>query len=839
MFSSLSASKGRLCGLLCALLLVAPSNLFSDDPDLKDPDLFGAGKTEIPDRSPVIDGSFVHNIGRLQMNITNWGFVGSMPKSRYPMADVPSAQYPSGSGIEYLYAAGLWVGAEKNGIPFVTTGYPETEFYPTTDPRDGLYETYEGDHRGARLPGHADDDDDGLMDEDFLNGYDDDGDGHIDEDFGAIGKQMFTCQFYDDLPMSQTVWPDHEPLGIRIRQESFQWGEDQYQDFIGIRYTIDNVGNRFLTSVYVGLYADVDAGPREYGSYHMDDQVGFFEGDWCASVGSSEIPISIHVAYVYDGDGDDGRTTSYFGIALLGHSTDPNGYNGHPRYPSKQFRAFRTFKGLSPYVHGGDATNDYERYEVLATSQTDPNTELTADYRILMSCGPFFYLAPGGSFFVDFAFVAGDNLEDMLDHVAAAQKSWEGTWYDLDGDPETGLIGRESIRYGPLKEFDPDPCDPVKEELDIVRGDSIWANNDCMTEMRRYSWPTTCYRKIDADATTYMTGLNGEEHQLLWVTGSAPAAPGMRLVPRDESVEIYWDNLSEIVPDPISLEYDFEGYQIWRADDWHRPAGTTENTGPKHELWSLLGAGDLLNGVAPDLGFEFPESEGGFLYTPLKDLKDRQQHLDHFELQVITYPMDTLACPPGLTSEICDTLESMVRWELGYPGGKRYYRYVDNNAKNGLPYFYAVTSYDHSYLNGQPYEPDRRNSPSSNFLFINARSDAQAASSFVDKAVYVVPNPVTDEAMAPWRLEPNNSDATGLKCEFRNLPECRSTIRIYTIATDLVEVIYHDGAGGDGTAVWNLVSRNGQNVTSGVYIFSVEPDNSEFPKTIGKFVIIR
>ena len=102
-----------------------------------------------------------------------------------------------------------------------------------------------------------------------------------------------------------------------------------------------------------------------------------------------------------------------------------------------------------------------------------------------------------------------------------------------------------------------------------------------------------------------------------------------------------------------------------------------------------------------------------------------------------------------------------------------------------------------------------------------------------------MPNPVTDESMEPWRLEPNNSDATGLKCEFRNLPECRSTIRIFTIATDLVQVIYHDGSGGDGTAAWNLVSRNGQNVTSGVYIFSVEPESNEFPKTVGKFVIIR
>ncbi len=825
------------CAFLCALLLTVSSTLLSEDPDLRDPDLFG--KTTPLEMAPVLDGSFVHNVGSLQMNITNWGFVGSLPKSRYAMADVPSAQYPSGSGIEYLYAAGLWIGAEKNGIPFVTTGYPETEFYPDSDPRDGLYRSYEGDPRGSKLPAHADDDDDGRIDEDFLNGYDDDGDGRIDEDFAATGKQMFTCQFFDDLPMSQTVWPNHEPLGLRVRQESFQWGEDQYQDYVGLRYTIENVGNNFLTNLYVGIYADVDAGPREYGSYHMDDQVGFFRGDWCANIGSSEIPIMIHVAYVYDNDGDDGRTPSYFGIALLGHSTDPNFRNGLPYFPSTLFNAFRTFKGLSPFIHGGDATNDYERFEVLSTRQTDPDTETAADYRILLSCGPFYYLSPDGSFFIDFAFVAGDNLNDMLDHAAAAQRSWEGTWYDLDGKPETGINGRESIRYGELKDFDPDPCDGIVEKLKIERGDSIWSNNDCWLEMRRYSWPTTCYRRTDTDRMTFATGVNGKEHQLHWVTGTAPATPNMRLVSRSGAVEVYWDNLSELLADPISLVVDFEGYQIWRADDWHRPPGTTEMTGPKHELWSLLNTGDLLNGVAPDRGFEYPESEGGWIYSPLKDLEDREGYIASFELLVENYPLGTIPCPPGLTPEVCDTLESMARWKLGYQGGRQYYRYVDEEAKNGLPYFYSVTSYDHTFLHDIPYEPGRFNSPSSNFLFTTARSEAQSSESYVDKEVYVVPNPVTDDAMEPWRLNPNNADVTGLKCEFRNLPKCRTTIRIYTVATDLVQTIYHDGSSGDGTAEWNLVSRNGQNVTSGVYIFAVDPDNSEFPKTIGKFVIIR
>ena len=98
----------------------------------------------------------------------------------------------------------------------------------------------------------------------------------------------------------------------------------------GTRSTTSGTGS--CQSVYVGIYADVDAGPREYGSYHMDDQVGFFRGDWCANIGTSEIPIEIHVAYVYDSDGDGGKTTSYFGIALLGHSTDPNS-DGRPAAP--------------------------------------------------------------------------------------------------------------------------------------------------------------------------------------------------------------------------------------------------------------------------------------------------------------------------------------------------------------------------------------------------------------------------------------------------------------------------------------------------------------------------
>jgi hypothetical protein len=83
------------------------------------------------------------------------------------------------------------------------------------------------------------------------------------------------------------------------------------------------------------------------------------------------------------------------------------------------------------------------------------------------------------------------------------------------------------------------------------------------------------------------------------------------------------------------------------------------------------------------------------------------------------------------------------------------------------------------------------------------------------------------------------SDPTGIKVEFRNMPSCRSTVRICTISGDLVAVLSHDGREGSGTLPWDLVSRNGQDVTSGVYLFSVEPEGGGYPRTIGKFVVIR
>jgi len=102
--------------------------------------------------------------------------------------------------------------------------------------------------------------------------------------------------------------------------------------------------------------------------------------------------------------------------------------------------------------------------------------------------------------------------------------------------------------------------------------------------------------------------------------------------------------------------------------------------------------------------------------------------------------------------------------------------------------------------------------------------------------VMVVPNPyVNNDYMAAWNLEPDETDPTGEKVCFLNLPR-DSVVRIYSLGGELVETLYPvaDQTGGD--ACWDLISKNDQIVTSGVYLYHVD---SPVGETIGKFVIIK
>lgn len=462
-----------------------------------------------PARSFDLDVTNNHDVGQLHIHVNNWGMFGSYPSSNWPISSAPSAEWPAGSGINHLYGAGLWVGAKKNGIPHVSTSVFQREFRPTEDPADLLYETYEGAPGGNRIPfPDADDDGDGIIDEDFLDARDNDGDGLIDEDFAAVSPQMFSCWFTDDQPLASESYPEHEPLHILVRQESYQWDDERFDDFVGIRFIITNTGSALLEDVYLGFHADGDIGPRDgTAPYWLDDAAGSWRGVRCTDLG----PVYLNMGYMFDADGDGGTTPGYIGAMLLGHTTDPLGLEA-PRHV--ELNAFRTFSGPQPYENGGDPTNDFQRYEVLAQQRFDRNTCAPSDYRILISAGPFPELAPGETVVVYFALVAGEGISGLLENAASAQRLFDGIWYDLDGDPETGVAGRESPVYGPAQDVYIDECRiDVEQPVDLLPGAMAWVNNDCT---REELFKSECLYST-ADTLIYKTGVGGMERQIHWL----------------------------------------------------------------------------------------------------------------------------------------------------------------------------------------------------------------------------------------------------------------------------------------------------------------------------------
>jgi hypothetical protein len=168
---------------------------------------------------------------------------------------------------------------------------------------------------------------------------------------------------------------------------------------------------------------------------------------------------------------------------------------------------------------------------------------------------------------------------------------------------------------------------------------------------------------------------------------------------------------------------------------------------------------------------------------------------------------------------------------------------------NGFIYFYSVTATDHARLPADndenidlPVGEGLGGDPGSSFTHTTPGTVSQTAEERAREGVniYVYPNPATRDALEEYQeLFPNGDDPTGVRVTFTNLPRARNTVSIYTVSGDLVQTIQHDGTNGVGHVSWNLMSRNGQEIVSGVYLYAVQSDDSRFEDFIGKFVVVR
>ena len=120
------------------------------------------------------------------------------------------------------------------------------------------------------------------------------------------------------------------------------------------------------------------------------------------------------------------------------------------------------------------------------------------------------------------------------------------------------------------------------------------------------------------------------------------------------------------------------------------------------------------------------------------------------------------------------------------------------------------------------------------FVAQSSKIDDEQAKDELDN-IKVVPNPYV--AAAAW--EPKNTFRSGRgerQIHFTHLPN-KCTIRIFTINGELVDTIEHENSFSDGTAVWDMLTKDNLSIAYGVYIYHV--DAPGIGEKIGKFAVIK
>jgi hypothetical protein len=734
----------------------------------------------------------------------------------------PSFEFPKGSGHECLEHAELWVGATRDDGSVGVSGGPMLEWRPTLDTNDVVLRRYAGD-RGTRAT--YDDDGDGKVDEEILDGIDNDGDGEIDEDIRFPAQETAACTYTDDTKQAMEYGYDngerHVPLGLTVHQEAYAWTIPGYDKIAGIQFTITNHGQQTLHDVRLGIYADLDSRERSGGGGHTDDFVSTLRDSVTIPEGFSVVNkvwikqcfTTLKGEWPAVHDAAASSNTPWTAVIGLGHTTDPLGFLTNTAFPGvrEAFAAARaprrdttfTYAVFSPALpphQGGPPNLDVDRYAALRGEFPQAPVDQPRDYAVLLSCGPFRVLEPGQTLEFAVAFIAGENADSLAAAAQSARLAWRGTSLDLlpnnpanilnaqYNDGTSGISGHE-ICYEPppgvVFNYDPN-CpekffilDPTYRPLPQVPPPFV------STEVTYRAGAGCIWTDFDCDACT---GLAGKETQVHWyVQAPAPPQPLYRVTPGDQKVTVEWDNLPELLADAGVMPgapYTFWGYRVYRLDQWQR-----ESLLPPTSRWQ----------------------------------------------QIASFAVDTTLGAAPLAQALNPSVDydSVAYERKHYPVGR--YRFVDNRVLDGFDYHYVITTVvQRSIVVSGTARMEMLESPFRTLFSGVVRPRIEAGSGGRDGRVWVVPNPFL--ARAPWERQSVPGDVFTRHVDFFGLPRARSHIKIFTLAGDLVQEIDHDGTRGDGEAPWNLISRNGQDIESGVYLFTIDwPGNHQ----VGKFVIVR
>jgi len=155
--------------------------------------------------------------------------------------------------------------------------------------------------------------------------------------------------------------------------------------------------------------------------------------------------------------------------------------------------------------------------------------------------------------------------------------------------------------------------------------------------------------------------------------------------------------------------------------------------------------------------------------------------------------------------------------------------FVDTGVLDGFPYWYSVVSYSAPDLDQGL--PEFQSGFNENAVLVYPGPAARPAAG--DGRVSVVPNPYRAGSLFD---NPGGELELGRSIWFVNLPP-RCTIKVFTVAGDLVRTLHHDDPV-DGKQRWDVLSEHGRAIATGLYVYVVENlDSGEIQR--GKLVIIK
>jgi len=716
-------------------------------------------------------------------------------------------EYPAGSGIDHISGAGPRIGGKIDGIIHVDEANNHTswhgEFNPNYKhlPREHFWKTSIRDTIGVPNKRNCDDDNDGKIDEDDLDGTDNDGDWNpATDDVGGDGladPYEISCDGkpYDPLTNSDPAGDDYDP-GVRDQCHPLPDGSKRFKNNSDIYFEKNGVPDPGEPRV-----------DEDYAAISENDLYCAATDTFTRPVYAGHVPMGIKCimkSYAWDGKYFEGVLPFDYFFVNMGKKTITDVYVG-----------FFADMDVGPINVDQFWTHNYSAYiESLRTSYIHNPLDRGSTPVGITALG-----APKPLDELKFIYRWGDYAMGL---DAGAVDSVIYSWMDgsaFPGEPiapnqDPKVLGDPTMyfSFGPFEEFK--PGDTLKISVALTSGYGVYEGQNNLKE------------NAEKAIKLYNRG---------YVTPTIPTSPELDYKIGFKRIELKW------YPHQSGQGSNIAPYEIW--DDSNKLAGSYPDIHWRRVNPPCNAGVGGCGGHKCDENGKLPGGRifSGFRLYRSEDVGEEPQSSSFVLMREYTLPDDA-------TLEDLNKLDSI---------------FVDSNLVRGKRYWYSVTTFglpDITVLQiPQPdgsirYDTLYSDNSESSIRENRIRIDVPFSSSDKLGEVLVVPNPYrVDEEYTyesgGWEGLARYWDENKRLIKFIHLPKGEWTLRIFSLAGDLITTIKNTAEGymqgrqyfGEyrqdrGEISWDLLSESNRALASGVYIFSVE---SALGQQLGKFVLIR